>query len=30
MNNSTVLQVQAFIDTLAAQRPNNLIKREKV
>jgi len=25
-----VQQVQLFIDTLAAQRPNNLIKREKV
>jgi len=24
------VQVQVFIDTLAAQRPNNLIKREKV
>jgi len=25
-----MLQVQVFIDTLAAQRPNNLIKQEKV
>jgi len=30
MQLTTQVQVQVFIDTLAAQRPNNLIKREKV
>ena len=25
-----IIQVQVFMDTLAAQRPNNLIKQEKV
>jgi len=30
LEGAVMVQVQVFIDTLAAQRPNNLIKQEKV